>query len=337
MSDWLVPISRHVRFAQTSGRTVDPHYNTLRDAALGGRLAQVDCEVRGPLVNLRSGDIVWCYTTELEVGVFAVGRAKAATKAKRPIVTVTFDKTRTHVLAADPLPAVTIRRWVPELRQGAVSLDVRPRALAVLDAWQRERGQRDAELLGPVGATPWRTAATKGTQGRAARAARHRRRRSPACSDRRTSRSGLESRARSEPRLVARRVRDVVVVDVCRRPRAAAAPRRSTAIGPLLMAQWRLEREAFDGRTPARDACGWRSRRARTTSVTTFLEDSGMLVELCPAQRRRRAHRPLEAALVPEPRRSLSPVASSRRVLRRSLVGGAFAAAVHDELLDRVT
>ncbi len=103
-------------------------------------------------------------------------------------------------MAADPLPAVTIRRWVPELRQGAVSLDVRPRALAVLDAWQRERGERDAELLGPVGATPWRTAATKGTKG--ALPAQH----DIVAPIARLLRSqdfavGLESRARSEPRL----------------------------------------------------------------------------------------------------------------------------------------
>jgi hypothetical protein len=275
VSDWLVPISRHVRFAQTSGRTIEPHYNALRDAALAGRLARVDCEVRGPLVNLRSGDVVWCYTTELEVGVFAVGRAKAATKAKRPIVTVTFDKTRTRVLAGDPLPAVTIRRWVPELRQGAVSLDVRPRALVVLDTWQRERGERDAELLGPVGATPWRTAATKGTKG--ALPAQH----DIVAPIARLLRSqdfavGLESRVRSEPRLIARRVRDVVVVDVCR-ARGGGRTEALNAIGPLLMAQWRLEREAFDDARLR--ATLWLAFSARPhDEVTTFLEDSGTLV-----------------------------------------------------------
>jgi ribosomal protein S16 len=275
VSDWLVPISRHVRFAQTSGRTVEPHYNALRDAALGGRLARVDCEVRGPLVNLRSGDTVWCCTTELEAGVFAVGRAKAPTKDKRPIVTVNFDKTRTRVLAADPLPAVTIRRWVPELRQGAVSLDLRPRALAVLDAWQRERGERDTELLAPVGATPWRAAATKGTKG--AQPAQH----DIVAPIARLLRSqdfavGLESRVRGEPRLIARRARDVVVVDVCR-ARGGGRTEALGAIGPLLMAQWRLEREVFDD---ARlQATLWLAFSARPhDEVTSFLEDSGVLV-----------------------------------------------------------
>ena len=276
MSDWLVPISRHVRFAQTSGRTVEPRYNALRDAALGGRLARVDCEVRGPLVNLRSGDTVWCCTTELEVGVFAVGRAKAATKGKRPTVTVTFDKTRTRVLAADPLPAVTIRRWVPELRQGAVSLDVRPRALTVLDAWQRERGERDTELLGPIGAAPWRTAATKGTKG--AQPAQH----DIAAPIARLLRSqdfaiGLELPVRAEPRLIARRVRDVVVVDVCRARGGGGRTEALGAIGPLLMAQWRLEREAFDDARLR--ATLWLAFSARPNDeVTNFLEDSGILV-----------------------------------------------------------
>ena len=276
MSDWLVPVSRHVRFVQSSGRTVEPHYDALREAALAGRLARVDCEVRGPLVNLRSGDTVWCYTTELEVGVFAVGRARAATKGKRPTVPVAFDKTRTKVLAADPLPAVTVRRWVPELRQGAVSLDVRPRALAVLDAWQNGRGARDLELLAPIGALPWRTAATKGTK-----------RAQPAQHDivapiARLLRSqdfavGLAHPTGAEPRLISRRVRDVVVVDVCRARGGGGRAEALDALGPLLMAQWRLEREAFeDARLRATLWMAFASRPH--DDVTAFLEDSGILV-----------------------------------------------------------
>jgi len=171
VSDWLVPVSRYVRFAQGSGRTIATTYDALRSGALSGRLTKVVCDVRGPLVNLRSGDTAWFYTPELEVGVFAVGRARAPTKTKRPTVTVALDKSRTKVFAADPLPAATIRRWVPELRNGAVSLDLRPRALAVLDGWQRERAERDLELLTPIGALPWRTAAARGA--RRVQAAQH--------------------------------------------------------------------------------------------------------------------------------------------------------------------
>src|SRR5262245_6034116 len=164
MSDWLVPLSRHVRFALSSGRAVEPKYHSLRAAALTGRLARVECDVRGPLVNMRAGDTVWFCTSELEVGVFAMGRARAPGKGSNPTITITLERARSKILAGDPLPAATIRRWVPELREGAVSLDLRPRALAVLDAWQRERGERDVELLTPIRATPWRVAI-----GRAAR------------------------------------------------------------------------------------------------------------------------------------------------------------------------
>ena len=143
MSDWLVPVSRYVRFAQSSGHTVDNSFNALQDAVLAGRLSKVECDPRGPLVEVSAGDELWFYTSDLEAGVFAVGTARRPARTKRPVITVTIDKARTRLLAADPLPAGTIRRWVPELRQGAVGLDLRPRALAVLEGWQGERGERD--------------------------------------------------------------------------------------------------------------------------------------------------------------------------------------------------
>ncbi|HEY8215875.1 MAG TPA: hypothetical protein VIH82_01985 [Acidimicrobiia bacterium] len=278
MSDWLVPVSRHVRFAQASGRTIEPSYHSLRAAALDGRLARVVCEVRGPLVNMRAGDTVWCCTAELDVGVFAVGKARAPTKGNRPTVTVTLERARTKILAGDPLPAATIRRWVPELRQGAVSLDLRPRALTVLEAWQRERGERDVELLAPIRVTPWRSAIGRGTRVGA-----------PAVHDllapiARLLRSqdfaiGVDRSATDEPRLVARRVRDVVVVDVCRFRGGAGRARALAALGPMLLAQWLLEREAFDDARVR--VMLWLAFSARPQEeVAVFLEDSGVLVSV---------------------------------------------------------
>jgi hypothetical protein len=278
MSDWLVPVSRHVRFVQTSGRTVEPAYRSLRAAALEGRLTRVVCDVRGPLVNMRAGDTVWCFTPELDVGVFAVGRARAPTKGSRPTITVTLERARSRVLAGDPLPGATIRRWVPELRQGAVSLDLRPRALVVLDAWQRERGERDVELLTPIRVTPWRSAIGKGTRAN-----------SPAVHDllapiARLLRSqdfaiGVDQSPTDEPRLVARRVRDVVVVDVCRLRGGAGRALALAALGPLLLAQWQLEREPFDDARLR--AMLWLAFSTRPQEeVAVFLEDSGVLVSV---------------------------------------------------------
>ncbi len=277
MSDWLVPVSRHTRFAQKSGRTLDHDFETLQAAIVAGRLGKVVCDVRGSLVELTSGDVVWFYTTDLDVGVFAVGRAGAATKGKTPTVTVTIDRTRTRLLAVDPLPAGTIRRWVPELRQGAVSLDVRPRAYAVLDAWQHERGERDVELLAPLDASPWRTAARTA---KGAKAALH----DVIAPIARLLRSqdfavGLETPVRAEPRLLARRVRDVVVVDVCRVGAGRGREEALAAIGPLLQAQWRIQRDTSDTRL---QVTLWLAFSARPNDdLATFLEDTGVLVSWC--------------------------------------------------------
>ena len=275
MSAWLVPVSRHLRFAQTAGRTVETAFAKLQDAALTGRLDKVVCDLRGPLVDVAAGDQLWYYTEDLEAGVFAFGRARKPTKTKKPTVTVVLDKARTRVLAADPLPAVTIRRWVPELRQGAVSLDLRPRALTVLEGWQRERGERDAELLGPIGVTPWR-ASIKNT------AARQPARDGVVGPMARLLRSqdfavGLFDGGGSEPWVVARRVRDVVAIDVERargvRIRAAALG----ALGALREYKWRLEREA--ARELRLRGSLWMAFVAKPhEDVVAFLEDEDVLV-----------------------------------------------------------
>ncbi len=279
MSAWLVPVSRHLRFAQASGRSVETAFAKLQDAAIGGRLDKVVCEMRGPLVDVAAGDQLWFYTDDLEAGVCAYGRARKPTKTKKPTVTVAIDKARTRVLAADPLPAVTIRRWVPELRLGAVSLDLRPRALTVLESWQSERHERDIELLGPIGVTPWR-ASIKATAARQPA-------RQPSCDDvvgpiARLLRSqdfavGTLDAGAAEPWLVARRVRDVVAIDVERVGGAKARAVALGALGALREFRWRLEREA--AREQRLRGSLWMAFVAKPhEEVISFLEDEEVLV-----------------------------------------------------------
>jgi len=276
MGDWLVPLSRYLRFAQASGRTVAATFDVLQDAGLAGRLVKVVADVRGPLVDVDAGDTIWLYTPELDAGVFAVGRARKPTKTKNPTVTITLDKTRTRLLAGDPLPAATIRRWVPELRQGAVVLDVRPRALQLLESWLRERGERDTELLEPIDVTPWRAAIrTTGTA-------------QPARNDiigpiARLLRSQdfavgiLERGPRVEPWLIARRVRDLVVIDIQRIRGGRGREEALAAVGPLCEYRWRIEREAV-GDLRLR-ASLWIAFTGRPhDEVIAFLEDEEILV-----------------------------------------------------------
>lgn len=270
-----MPVSRHLRFAQASGRTVETAFAKLQDAAIGGRLDKVVCELRGPLVDVVAGDRLWFYTDDVGAGVCACGRARKPTKTKKPTVTVAIDKARTRVLAADPLPAVTIRRWVPELRQGAVSLDLRPRALTVLESWQVERNERDVELLGPLGVTPWR-ASIKATATR-----------QPARDDvvgpiARLLRSqdfavGTLDAGAAEPWLVARRVRDVVAIHVERVRGARARSVALGALGALREFRWRLEREA--ARELRLRGSLWMAFVAKPhEDVVAFLEDEEVLV-----------------------------------------------------------
>jgi hypothetical protein len=218
---------------------------------------------------------VWFYTDDIEAGVFAYGRARKPTKTKKPTAVIALDKARTRILAADPLPAVTIRRWVPELRQGAVSLDLRPRAMTVLEGWQRERGERDQELLGPIGAAPWR-AAIKPT------AVRQPARDEVVGPIARLLRSqdfavGTFDGGAGEPWIVARRVRDVVAIDVerVRGPKARAVA--LGALGALREFKWRLERDSV--RELKLRGSLWMAFIAKPhDDVVAFLEDEEVLV-----------------------------------------------------------
>jgi hypothetical protein len=282
MSDWLVPVSKHLRFVDRSNRRVDATasggYARARSALLADRIASVVCEVRGTLVEARPGDTFWLYTPEQDVGVFAVGRVRTSAPAPRPSLTIALDKARSRVFAADPLPASTIRRWVPELvRQASVRLEVRPRALAVLEGWQDERSERDVELLGPLGVTTWRALAKGKGKAKAHPAT------DPMLAPlARLLRSqdfalGMLTGPRVQPWLVARRMRDVVVVDIERKSTARGRDQALAALGPLREYRWRLERE------------GAADLRVRTTlwlafmakphdDVSAFLEDEEVLV-----------------------------------------------------------
>jgi len=268
-----VPVSRRLRFEDRTERAIDPSFDALRDAALEGRLGRVTLDVRGPLVDLVAGDRVWFFVAD--VGVALVGRARSPSKTNKPSIVVSLDRVRSRVLGADPLPATTIRRWVPELREGAVALDLRPRALGVLESWQHERAERDTELLAPLGASPWRSILSRGARAR-----------SPASHDvigpiARLLRSqdfaiGLAKPMGADPRLIARRVRDVVIVDVCRAPAGGGREQVLAAIGPLLEARWRIEREPRGGRL---SVSLWLAFSTRPQAdVGAFLEDAGVLV-----------------------------------------------------------
>lgn len=274
MGAWLVPVSPHLRFVQSNGRPVENTFGKLQDAGLGARLGTAICEVRGSLVDVAAGDQIWFYIDDLEAGVFAFGRARRPTKAKGT-VTITIDRARTRVLAADPLPAVTIRRWLPELRLGAVPLDLRPRALTVLEGWQGERADRDAEMLGGLGVTTWR-AAIKGPSAK-----------QPARDDvygpiARLLRSqdfavGMYDGDGTEPWLVARRVRDVVIIDVERTRGVQARLAALGAIGALREFKWRIERESVR-ELKLRGSLWMAFVNKPHEDVVTFLEDEEVLV-----------------------------------------------------------
>lgn len=273
MGYWLVPINRYVRFVSNSGRTVVPKFSDLREAALSGRLDRFVCEVRGALVDIRAGDTVWGYLPELDVGLIAMGLAQRPKAGKKATVAVKIDRKRTRILAADPLAASTIRRWVPDLRHGSVDLELRPRAFSVIDSWVNERNERDLEALEPFSVKTWRDAAgstrslSLALHDIVAPIARLLRAQEFAV--------GVVTPIAKEPRFIARRMRNVVVLQVCRLSSSKGRAEISAAVGSLLETRWRLERETGD---PNFRFTPWLACSSRPDAeMIAFLEDLGIL------------------------------------------------------------
>ena len=238
MVDWLVPISRRTRFLDRSGRTITARFETVRAAALSGRLVSVAVEVRGALADVQERDTIWLFWSDHDLGVMAVGRARPrpTRRSEPPALGVTLDRARTRTLVVDPMPASLVHRWVSDLRSGS-RLDLRPRAFEAIRAWEHERAERDDGQLRPLGLASWRARAGQGS------------------GDRPVDDAVLASvvpflrsqdfavgiaRRDHATRLVARRNRDLLVVHGV--AGAGSRPDRARAVGDVREHRWSVAR-----------------------------------------------------------------------------------------------
>jgi hypothetical protein len=275
MADWLVPLSSHTRFADRNSRPVTPRFELVRGAALDRRLGTVAAEVRGPLADVQTGDTIWLFWADHDVGVMAVGRARAprTRRHRAPELPVVLDQVRTRALVVDPMPSGFIRRWLPDVRSSGIRLDLRPRALEALRAWEKERPARDEALLRPLGVPTWRAKAGRGGRDRPVD--------DPVLSSAvpflrsQDFSVGLTTRDQA-PRVVARRARDLVVVHGVGTPGERTRSDALAAFGRLRGHRWALAH--------AHDDLGlrvfaWLAFAARPSSDTiAFLDDEGVLV-----------------------------------------------------------
>ena len=272
MVDWLVPITKRARFLDRTSRTISPTLETVRRAGLSGRLTTVVIEVRGALADVDDRDTIWLLWPEHDLGIVAVGRAqqRAPRRGERPAFEVTLDRTRTRTLMVDPMPAALVHRWITDLHSGT-RLDLRPRALEAVQAWEHDRAERDEVLLRPLGLPSWRTRAAHGGRGRPiddpllASIVPFLRSQDFAV--------GLVTRDRAT-RLVARRSCDLLVVYAV--PGGATRPDRARAVGELREHRWSLQRAHAEDRL---EVWGWIAFATRPpTEALAFLEDEALVI-----------------------------------------------------------
>ncbi|HSO96032.1 MAG TPA: hypothetical protein VLV81_08320 [Acidimicrobiia bacterium] len=275
MADWLVPLSSHTRFLDRGSHALTLRFDVVRGAALDGRIASVAAEVRGPLADVKTGDTVWLFWAEHDIGVMAVGRARAprTRRNRAPELPIALEQARTRALVVDPMPSGVIQRWLPDLRSSGIRLDVRPRALEAIRAWERERHDRDEALLRPLGAPTWRARAGRGGAARPVD--------DPVLSSvvpflrSQDFSVGLTVRDHAA-RVVARRARDVLVVHAIGVPGERTRPDAFAAFGRLRGHRWALALGHDDLHLRV---FAWLACASRPTSETlAFLDAEGVLV-----------------------------------------------------------
>jgi hypothetical protein len=273
MADWLVPVSKRTRFVDRSGRALTARFEVVRTAALDGRLGSVVADVRGELVDLQRGDLVWVFWPDHDVGVMAVGRARLrpAHRGELPSIAVDLDRLRTRTLVVDPMPAQFVRRWLTDLR-GASRLDVRPRALEAVRSWEQERAERDDAALAPLGVPSWRSRAARGGRARPADDALL----APLIPFLREQNFsvGVDTQAGTTS-LIARRVRDVLLIHRVA-PSDGSRDEGLRAFGVVREHRWSLERAHADLRLRT---WAWLAfERRPPPGLVAFLEDEGVFV-----------------------------------------------------------
>lgn len=274
MADWLVPISTRTRVLDRGGRRLAPRFETVRAAVLAGRATAVAVEVRGALADSHPGDSAWIYWGDQDIGVMAVGELRPRrARAASPELGVELDLARSRLLVVDPMPAPLVRRWMHDVRAVA-RLDARPRVFEAVRAWEHDRAHRDEAMLRPLSLPSWRSRAARGAVGRR-----------PVDDPLLSSvvpflRSqdfavGLATHEH-QPRLVARRTRDLLVVHGVRDQGGRRRDEALRAFGVVRAHRWALVRDHAEVRLRA---WAWLSFAVRPPNdVVAFLEEEGVLV-----------------------------------------------------------
>ncbi len=155
--EWLYPAFERTgrRFGGTHGPGRPARYSEYRRGVLARTISAGEGPLESGFRSMRPGDTLWLYADK---GVGVAGRATVVrlTGRPEPRVEFTLDRAPSRVLAQDPVSAQLVRRALPGVIDGPISLLEHPELRRSLEWWVHELGDRDERRLEPIGVPPMR-------------------------------------------------------------------------------------------------------------------------------------------------------------------------------------
>jgi hypothetical protein len=133
-----------------SDRRYRADFEVYRRAAMAGRILRGEGPLAAGFRSIREHDVLWLFAGG-EAGVVGRATVREVFGRPEPRVRFTLDRPTSRILAQDPLPGARIRRSLPRLHHGPVSLAEHAGLTEGLEWWVELLDDRDRRRLDPLG------------------------------------------------------------------------------------------------------------------------------------------------------------------------------------------
>jgi hypothetical protein len=282
MGAWLYPISSKggYRYEIRPGKWIDMSFEVFREYVIAGRFrSDKRWVVNQNFKAIRAGDELFIYTGDADRGLIGYGRVvdKVEEKDAR-LVIFRLNQKRTRELLLDPIPAPLIRQLIPFPRKTVINLTPHKDAFQRLLPWSHFRTQQESLALSPLQLKPRRRVVAEAILKRDTRWLLHDTVLQPVANFLSANKFvvGGRSIGRLRPDMVARRDRDLIVVEGKVIQRDSGRDEARTGLGQLLEYSWHLKHRHARLHLRHHLWLAFSSRPAKT--VIDFLEHYKVLV-----------------------------------------------------------
>ncbi len=246
MGAWLYPISSKggYWYEVRPGKRENMSFEVFRDYVLAGRLRSDKWVVNQNFKAIQARDELFIYTGDADRGIIGYGRVVDKVEEEDAWrVIFRLDQNRTKQLLFDPIPAPLIRQLIPFPRKTVINLGPYQDALQRLLPWSHFRTRQESLALSPLQLKPRRRVVAKAISKRDTRWLLHDTVLQPVNNFLSANEFvvGGHPIDRLQPDMVARRDRDLIIVEGKVIQEGSGRDEARTGIGQLLDYSWQLK------------------------------------------------------------------------------------------------